>query len=341
MKIIDCWRDGARRVNHAPAILFGMFALTILMALPLGLVVRGMIAGHLGSSLAADTAADRVNYDWWNEFMQQSSGLGTTFVPSIIGFAAPLRNLSDLIDNAPMAATMAGVVAAFLLLWAFLTGGVLDRYARGRTLHTPGFFAACGVFFFRFLRLGVIAFVLYAFLFWHVHDWLFDASYDRWTRDVDVERQAFFIRVLLYVIFGALLAAVNLVMDYAKIRAVVEDRRSMIGAVAASARFVFRHTRAALALYLLNTFLFAVILLAYRFAAPGGGWHGLAIWIAFAIGELYILARVWAKLLFLASQTSLFQSRLAHAAYAAFPAPAPSDPPIVDALATPPISPQP
>ncbi len=337
MKIIDCWRDGMRRVNAAPAILFGVFLLTILMALPLGLVVRSMIKEHLGNSLATEPAS----YDWWAEFAQQSSGLGTTFVPSIIGFAAPLHNLSDLIDNVPMATTMAGAVTAFLLLWAFLTGGILDRYARGRTLHTPGFFAASGVFFFRFLRLGLIALVAYAFLFWHVHDWFFDVFYQKWTRDLNVERQAFFVRVLLYVAFAALMAAVNLVVDYAKIRAVVEDRRSMIGALAASARFVVRHSRATVALYLLNTFLFAAILFVYRFVAPGGGWHGAAVWIAFAIGELYIVARVWAKLVFLASETSLFQSRLAHAGYAAFPEPRPSEPPIVDALGAPRVPTQP
>lgn len=338
-KIIACWRDGVKRVNHAPAILFGVFALTILMALPLGLVVRGMIAEHLGNSLAADTAAQGVNYDWWNEFMQQSSGLGSTFVPSIIGFAAPLRDLSDLADNAPMATTMAGAVTAFLLLWAFLTGGILDRYARGRTLHTSGFFAACGVFFFRFLRLGAIAFVAYALLFGYVHGWLLDAAYDRWTHDLNVERQAFFVRVLLYLVFAGLLAAVNLVVDYAKVRAVVEDRRSMVGALAASARFIARHARATVALYLLNTFMFAVILLVYRIVAPDGGWRGAAVWVAFAIGELYVLARVWAKLVFLASETSLFQTRLAHAGYASFPEPRPTDPPIVNALGAPPLAP--
>jgi hypothetical protein len=187
-----------------------------------------------------------------------------------------------------------------------------------------------------------MAFIAYALLFGYVHGWLLDAAYDRWTQDLNVERQAFFVRVLLYVVFGALVAAVNLIVDYAKIRAVVEDRRSMIGAVAASARFVLRHARATAALYLLNTLLFAAVLVAYRIAAPGGSWHGAAVWVAFGVGELYILARVWAKLVFLASETSLFQSRLAHAGYASFPEPRPSEPPIVNALgAPPPVPPQP
>jgi hypothetical protein len=325
-----------RRVHGAPAIVFAVWALSLLLALPLGLVLRGMIRESLGASLAADTAAVGVNYDWWNEFIQEASGVGRTFVPSIIGYAAPLRNLSDLLDNTSLAGTAIVAVTAWLVLWAFIGGGIIDRYARGRTTHTAGFFAACGVFFFRFLRLGALAWIAYWLLFAYLHGWLFDSGYTRWIRDIHVERQAFVLRLALYVLFAAALALVNLVFDYAKIRAVVEDRRSMIGALAAGGRFVWRQPRATLGLYLLNTLVFAVILVVYRLAAPGAGWSGPGVWISFAIVQTYILARAWAKLVFLASQTALFQSRLAHAGYAAFPERRAFDPPIVEALGPPP-----
>jgi hypothetical protein len=327
-----CWRMGVRRVNDAPAILLAVWALTLLLALPLGLVLREMIRDHLGSSLAAASAAEGVNYDWWNEFLAQAAGLGGTLVPSIIGFAAPLRNLSDLVDNLPLAGTVTSMVTVWLLLWAFLAGGILDRYARGRTVHTHGFFAACGVFFFRFLRLGAIAWLAYAFLFAYVHGWLFDDAYGRLTRDVNVERQALSIRGSLYLLFAGLLGLVNVIVDYAKVRAVVEDRRSMIGALTAGARFAVRHPRAVGGLYLLNALVFLLILLLYRAAAPGAGWSGAGIWVAFAIVQAYVVARVWAKLVFLASETVLFQTRLAHVGYTAFPERVLPDPPSVEAL---------
>jgi hypothetical protein len=327
-----CWREGVRRVHNAPAILFAIWCMTVLLSLPLGLVLRGLIEDHLGSSLAAETAADGVNYDWWNEFMQQSTGLGSTFVPSVIGFAAPLRNLSDLVDNAPLAATVTSMVIAWLALWAFLVGGILDRYARGRTVHTHGFFAACGVFFFRFLRLGAMAWLCYLFLFGYVHGWLFDGAYASLTRDSSVERQAFLVRAALYVLFTALLAVVNVVFDYAKVRAVVEDRRSMIGALVSAFRFVVRNPGATIGLYLLNTAVFLAILLLYSEVAPGAGWSGAGVWAAFAIVQAYIILRIWAKLAFLSSETVLFQARLAHACYAAFPERGLLDPPMVEAL---------
>ena len=128
----SAWRDGVRRVNGAPIVLLGMFSLTLLLALPLSIALRRMIADHLGDSLFADTVASGTSYDWWQEFSAQASGLGTTFVPSIIGFGAVLDNVGGLLDNLPMAATIAGATAAWLVLWSFLSGGVLDRYARMR-----------------------------------------------------------------------------------------------------------------------------------------------------------------------------------------------------------------
>ena len=52
---------------------------------------------------------------------------------------------------------LAAAVATYLLVWIFLSGGVLDRYARQRPTRAHGFFAAAGVFFWRFLRLGLVA----------------------------------------------------------------------------------------------------------------------------------------------------------------------------------------
>lgn len=331
MKALTAFRDGIRRVNAAPAVLAGMFLVTLLVALPSSFVLRGLIESSLGGSLAADSAASAVNYDWWQEFSAQASGLATTFVPSIVGFGAVLDNLSGLLDNVPLASSIAGVTATWLVIWSFLSGGVIDRYARARPTRTAGFFAACGTHFWRFLRLGVLAFAVYYLLFVLVHYWLFDLLYERWTRDVTVERTAFLIRVSCYAAFGVLLAACNLVFDYARIRIVVEDRRSAIGALAAGVRFVRRHAAATAGLYLLDALVFVVLVLVYAVVgrAPRSG---IQMWAVLLAGELYILGRHYVKLLFYASETSLFQGALAHAAYTAAPAVVWPDSPAAEAI---------
>ncbi len=321
MIIVRAFRDGLGRVYDAPSVPFGVYLLTLLLALPMASVVRNAIGDDLGESLTAGRVADGVDYEWWQAFEQRATGLATTFTPSIVGFAAPLQNISDLADHAAVPTAVAGAVGAYLLIWAFLVGGVLDRYARQRPTRPAGFFSACGVFFFRFLRLGLLALAAYALLFGAVHGWLFDGLYERVTRDVTVERSAFFVRLGLYVVFGLLVAAVNLVFDYAKIRAVVEDRRSMIGALRAGARFVWRHRTATIGLYLVVGALFALVLAAYAAVAPGVWGPGWSTARGLAVAQLYVLARLWVKLVFYASETSLFQLSLAHAGYTAAPTP--------------------
>lgn len=313
------FRVGLRRVNGAPMVVAGMFAATLLVALPLSYAVRGMLAAHLGSSMAADAAAAGTNYDWWQEFSSQASGLGTTFIPSIVGFGAVLENVSGLLDNAPLATTLVGVTATWLVLWSFLSGGVIDRFARARPTRSHGFFGACGMHVWRLLRLGLAALAVYAFLFGYVHTWIFADAYAWLTKDLTTERTAFAIRVACYVVFGGLLILCNLVFDYARVRIVVEDRRSALGGLIAGTRFAWRNLPAVLGLYALNAVAFLVLVAVYALAVPGAPRAGWSMWLVLGLGEAYILLRHYLKLLFYASETVFFQGALAHAAYTAAP----------------------
>jgi len=332
MAAISAFREGIRRVNHAPAVVAGMFAVTLLVSLPLAYALETMIAAHLGSSLAAEPLAVGTNYDWWQEFSAQATGLGTTFVPTISGFAAVLNNLSRFMDRAPLAATIVGVTTAWVVLWSFLSGGVIDRLARARRTRSQGFFAACGTHVWRLFRLGIIAAIVYAILFGFVHRWIFSDAYAWLTRDMTVERTGFMVRLTGYVIFGVLLLVCNIVFDYARIRIVVEDRRSAIAATLAAARFIRRHGAGVLGLYGLNAVAFLLLIAVYALAAPGAPGSGLSMWLALGLGELYIVGRHYLKLLFYASETAFFQGALAHAAYTAAPVPVWPDSPAAEMI---------
>ena len=312
-------REGLRRAARAPALLAGTFVLTLLVALPLSVALGGMIAAHLNGSRAAGAALSGADYTWWQEFAAQATGLGTTLVPSIIGFGAVLLNLSNLLDNVPLAATVAGAVAAWLVIWSFLAGGIVDRLARDRPTRATGFFAACGAHFAALLRLGLVALLVYAAVFRWLQPLLLTETYGQLTRDSAVERNVFAVRVMLYIAFGVVMIAINIVIDYARIRIVVEDRRSAVGALVAGLRFVRRNPGSVLGLYFLNALLFVLLAALYGLAVRGSSPAGSAAWVMLIAGEIYILARHYLKLTFYASETALFQSRLAHAAYTAPP----------------------
>lgn len=323
--------DGWRRVAAFPLGLLALLLATAIATLPAALALRESIEDHLGDSLTASTVSAGVDLRWWQEF-DAAAGPGRSFSPAMIGGAGPVSTYADLLDgNGPPLEVVAAITLS-LLLWMFLSGGLLDRYARRRRTGARGFFGACGVFFFRFLRLGLLAGLAYALLLGPVHEWLFETAYPWMTRETSVERTAFVWRVIFYAIWLAPLLLVNLVVDYAKVRAVVEDRHSVIGAVVAAARFIIRHPAAVAAVYAVNAAISAVVLLAYILLAPdgrGGDWRLL---VALAVGGAYLLARLAVRLAFLTSAMALLERTFAHADYTAPPLPVWPDSPAAEAI---------
>ena len=326
------FRRGWGRVFRAPALVAGAWAVTWLVALPAAMAVRQAVRDHLGSSLASTRVAEGVDVEWWEEFRAQARGAASTLTPSVIGAAAPLSNWSSFVDGPRPPGPLVATVGAGVLAWIFLTGGLVDRLARARPVGARAFFGACGVFFFRFLRLGILAGAVYLLLALPWHTVLFDRLYPWLTRNTSAERVAFAWRVALYLVWLLPLLAVNLVVDYAKVRAVVEDRRSMIGALAAGARFAWRHPGSVIGLYVANTLVLAVGFAVYVLVAPGvrGGTSGMLL--ALAAGQAWILARVATKLAFLSTSAALLQDGLSHAAYAAPPVPIWPESPAAEAI---------
>ena len=121
----------------------------------------------------------------------------------------------------------------------------------------------------------------------------------------------------------------SLVADFAKVRAVVEDRRSMIGALGASLRFIRRRFLRVAGLYLLNVVALLVIV---RLWLSVGAVAAAAPWLALLVAQIYLLFRVWAKLAFMASEIVFFQGELAHAHYTAAPEPLWPDSPAAEAI---------
>jgi hypothetical protein len=177
--IIPSWRDGWRRVLAAPAVVAGVFSLTLLAALPMAVTMRGMIQAHLAQPRGGRGGRWR-ELRLVAEFTSQACGLGTTFAcrPG----CATIDSISSLFDPQEDVLQVAAALITYLLAWTFLCGGILDRYARQRRTRAHGFFAASGVFFWRFLRLALISAIFYGFLFAYVRGGLLDDAFTRLTR---------------------------------------------------------------------------------------------------------------------------------------------------------------
>lgn len=208
--------------------------------------------------------------------------------PAIVaGTVAVIWLLSLPLPDAPFD-TSAGrrALLAGVVIWSFAWGGILDRYARNRPTRGRGFFGACGAHFPALLRLGLVFLLIDAAIGWAVAE----------------------------TAHAVLATAVGMIATFARIRIVVEDRRSALGATLGALRFLWRHPAGiglVVAFAVLQTLALVALALAVEPDAPGG-WRR-------AVVEASIVVPLVLTLVEHAAGVSLFQSRLAHASYTAAP----------------------
>ena len=312
---LGAFLHGIRRVAAAPLVFLGVYAVTLAAALAMALVLREAGPGQpdRGAVLAALSAGWPLG--WWPAFAAEASGVARALGPVVAGFTALFPDLSDPGDNRTPAGTLAGLAFAGVAAWTLVAGGTLDRLARQRRAGGAAFFAACRHHFWPLTRLAVLAGGMYWLLFGVLYPGLAgDPGVS--THGLTIAGDASPLRLARYALFGAGVAAVGLVVDYARVRAVVEDRRSMIGALLAALRFARRRPIAVTGLWLLNTALLALIAAGCASMTPGAAAVGPP-WGPLLVGQVCIAARLFATLVAWASQTAYFQGQLAHATYVA------------------------
>jgi hypothetical protein len=321
--------EGWGQAVRAPWIIGGLFVLTMAAALPAALAIGVQIEGHLGDSLMSERVIAGWDAEWAGEFQAVAWGPARTLTHEILGFGAFLATWDRMLEARVPHRSLLAAVVIYGAIWLWISGGILDRLARQRPIGAARFSAACGVFFFRFLRLSLVVVPIYAALFLWLHPLLFDTFLGWWVRDRDSETPALLLRALLYLGFLAALMLVSVLSDFTKIRMVVEDRRSALASLGASARFIRRRFWRIGALYGLNVLAQAALAMVWLGVAPGAG---APVWVALATSEVYLVVRLWARLGFLASEVAFFQGQLAHAGYTAVPELVWPDSPAVEAI---------
>ena len=311
MRALNALFTGLQRVVGSPQIILMLYAAGLVVAVPLAVIMRGVLQSSLGSSLMDERMVEGFDMHWYGEFSAGASGLASTFGPQVTGFLPVLQNLERLMDGTVFGVN--GIVVAFglvyLLVWAYLSGGILDRYAQPMGATSPErFYSQCGENFLRFARLQALSVFFYWLLFrWianPLHAWVTSANRDT-TDETTVIVQTF----TVYAFVALLLILLGMVNDYAKISIVTERRSSALLAVVRGAGFAASKFVTAFPLYLILLLFAAVVFLLYGWIAPGPGQSTLVgIFLAFVAGQIYLVARLMVKLWFLSSQTVLFTS---------------------------------
>lgn len=286
----------------------------------LGAFLEGWRRTLMAPSITLGVSAFAVFVAWLLEIT-----LATPFAAATAAFHAARTNLEwRVVEPQTMRVVIACVVA-----WLFVSGGILDRMARARPIRTAAFFAACGVYMMRFLRLALLLAPFYWLLFYFLYPYLFGTLWTRWTHAFTTVREGIEIRAPFYALVVLALVLLHLVSAYAKVRTVVEDRRSMIGTAGAAIRFVRRRPFRIAGLLFMNVFTMAAMVRLWYSAAPVASDSAV---YAFFVTHVFVVLFTWARVAWMASEVVFFQGELAHATYTAAPIPVWPDSPAAEAL---------
>jgi hypothetical protein len=301
MIAVGAFFSGLWHVIRAPFTVMAVLILTVLTAVPFGLVMGSRLQSALNDQPPVMLGSEEIDADWWLEFRRHAEGLNKTFTPAIIGFAAPLSNLSGVLDGTRPDPVMAAPIAIAIVAWAFIWGWAIERFRSGGSHGTGALMRAGFRSWPRFVAISLVATVAQVILYLTLHRVLFGRVFSMLTASITVERDAFLVRVVLYVVFGVFLAGVSLLADYARIGSVLGR-----GAWSESSSFVRRNWSSVAALFLITTIVLGALFVLYGVGEAYGG-SRVAGWRGVAIGQAFIIVRLAMRLVVIASEVRLFE----------------------------------
>ncbi len=201
-----------------------------------------------------------------------------------------------------------GLGALYLLLNVFLAGGIVATLTLDHRVSLHRFLAGASRFFSRFLRLFFVfcvtlGAVLAGFKF-RIEPYFEDLSEAATT-----DRDAFLLKALGVVILLFVISLVAMVFDYAKVRTVIDRRRSVIVSAISGLSFSFRRFWRCFRLFYMNLLLVAALTGLFLLA---GNQFSNATWGSiiglFAVQQVFIVCRIGMKLSFFASQLAMYES---------------------------------
>jgi len=311
MGVIASFKKGFARAHRAKGMVFFLFIVNIIISLLLFVPMYDSLKGSFGKRLIADRMLKGFDYTWFLQFSQNAKGLAASFKPEVINAGAFLENISAL-ERAGFLREEAIVFMIgifYLLLSIFFAGGILNILSSTEgKFSLSNFFAGCGGYFLRFLRLFFLSLIFFVPVYL-LSFYLSSLVYMKYA-DYGAEMPVFIFRTIITALTFFLLFLVDMIFDYAKIRTVAEGSRSMFVETFRSIGFVFKNFGKTLGLYYLLGVVSVAIMAIYGFLT--GCFHQTSlssIILGLVLGLLFILGMIWMKVNFYSAQLSFYEGR--------------------------------
>jgi len=195
-----------------------------------------------------------------------------------------------------------GTSLLFLVLLAFLNGGIIGRIAAAEEKVTfRNFFGDCGRYFGRLFRVFLLSLVGY-FLVLGILGRFVSIPFRAWSKGASTQWTTLISSSLRLLVFLLLFSIVKMFFDYVKVALVADDSRKAFRATLRNFRFLGRRFFKAWALFLIVGLLFVLTTLVYLAVAKALPKAGLGPVLLFLWQQAYFLVRLWTGVLFFATE---------------------------------------
>lgn len=265
-----------------------LYVITFLFAATATVAIPDILGAGLSDTLAAQHLMEGFNHTVFDDFMHEHGS-----------------KLSVVTGRLMMTGFL------FLLLYIWLTGGILKTYDMIAEPFTfKRFWAGCLQYSWLLVRVFVVFLMIHAVVAFIVYFPLINVVQSGFE---SLENELSFYRIVKITVVIHLLLAIliALISDYTKVRLVKEGRTSVFKELLPSIRFVFRNFHRTIPMYLLYIVTFGLVSVGYWWLSERIGMKTMsAILVVFLLQQLYIFFRVGTKLMNLGSICAMHEAIL-------------------------------
>ena len=315
-------RDGGRSLGLNWGLIVLVLVTNLGFALVLAVPLAFQLEGELENRGASSAMMYGFDYDWWSHWSERQEGPEKALGPDLLGSGFALKNLELLLegwlpaglfartaDRPPVDPLILALGLVYLVLQAFLTGGIISVFRRPRGgFSVRGLVHGCGFYFGRMLRLSLLALTAAGIVF--ALNLPFARFVDGLAREAVSGRTALVITLGRHALLLVALLLVHMVFSHARVLVVREERLSALLATLSSLGFCARRLLPAFGHYVALGAVAVALLAAFALA---DSWLTVIGYrsqlVALVLFEAFVAARIALRLWLLASQLELQRAR--------------------------------
>lgn len=287
MRVLRSYGYGIREATIQPKMISVLWLINLLFATVFFYTVFNFLVKTIGKSQVSATLLHKLDFNFIFELLVYHGGAARTILYLFLI-----------------------LVFVYSLVSIFLNGGILFTIALSTRMAAVEkreerfagiFFQGAGKFFGRFFRLCIYSLLLWVlFIILHV---LLNLAFRPLTSGGTNEQMMLYLFWVRLAICLFLIFLIRMILDYTRIKIVLEDTRYVFRSLLKTMGFVFRNFGKTLALYYLLIVTAVILCLIYwslkSLIAQGSLFPILT---AFIIGQIFIISRGWLKIALQAAQ---------------------------------------